>query len=68
LYVKAVDAMVERAVRAGAKLVRPIENMFYGDRSGAVEDPFGYTWYISTHVENVSLGQIKKRTAQMFKQ
>lgn len=65
-YVKNVDAVVEKAIAAGAKLVRAVENMFYGDRSGAVADPFGYIWYIATHVEDVSKAQIKKRAAELY--
>lgn len=48
LYVEDADAQVERALSAGAKLVRPVKDQFYGDRSGAVADPFGYTWTIAT--------------------
>ncbi|MBP1595771.1 MAG: Glyoxalase/bleomycin resistance protein/dioxygenase [Acidobacteria bacterium] len=61
LYVEDVDAFVERAVAAGAKLTRPIENKFYGDRTGGLEDPFGYQWHISTHIEDVSPEEIQKR-------
>jgi PhnB protein len=66
LYVKDVDAMVKRAVAAGAKLIRPVENQFYGDRSGFVEDPFGHQWYVATHVEELTMAQIKKRAAELF--
>ncbi|SRR5579883_9455 len=66
LYVKNVDAIVEQAVAAGARIVRPVENMFYGDRSGTVVDPFGHKWHISTHVENVSPAKIKKRAEALF--
>ena len=66
LYVKNVDATVEKALAAGGKWLRPIENMFYGDRSGAVVDPFGYTWNIATHVEDVTPAQLKKRAAALF--
>ncbi len=64
-YVKNVDEIISRAVKAGAKLLRNVETMFYGDRSGEVEDPFGYKWHISTHVEDVSLAQVKKRMAKL---
>ena len=47
VYVEDVDAAVDRAVKAGAKLVRPVADQFYGDRSGGVEDPFGYRWFIA---------------------
>ena len=66
LYVKDVDAVVKRAVSAGAKLIRPVEDMFYGDRSGGLEDPFGHRWYVSTHIEDLTLSQIKKRAAALF--
>lgn len=61
LYLEDVDAVVGRAVAAGAKLVRPVEDQFYGDRSGGVEDPFGHSWHISTHIEDVSPEEMKKR-------
>lgn len=66
LYIKNVDEVVKRAVRAGAKLIRPVENMFYGDRSAAIKDPFDHQWYVSTHVEDVSIAQVKKRAAALF--
>ena len=65
LYVKNVDSIVEKAVASGAKLLRPVEDMFYGDRCGAVEDPFGHKWHVSTHIEDVTPAQMKKRSAQM---
>lgn len=67
LYVEDVDAVVEGAVKAGAKLTRPIENKFYGDRSGSITDPFGHQWHISTHVEEVSMDELKKRAAALDK-
>jgi PhnB protein len=63
LYVGDVDAAVERAVAAGAKLVMPVADQFYGDRSGAVEDPFGYRWFIATHKEDLTMEEIRRRTA-----
>jgi len=66
LYMKSVDSVVDRAVSAGAKLTRPVENMFYGDRSGMLEDPYGHKWCVSTHIENVSPAQMKKRAAELF--
>lgn len=65
LYVEDVDAFVSKAVAAGAKLQRPVENKFYGDRSGTIEDPFGHTWHISTHVEDVPVEELHKRAAAM---
>jgi PhnB protein len=61
VYVKDVDALVAQAVAAGAKLVRPVANQFYGDRTGGIDDPFGFHWYIATHVEDVSPDELKKR-------
>jgi PhnB protein len=65
LYVPDVDARFKRAVDAGAKVLRPVENQFYGDRSGTVEDPFGHCWTIATHVEDVSPDEMEKRMAEM---
>jgi PhnB protein len=67
LYIKNVDAVVERAVSLGSKIVRPVTDMFYGDRSGTIEDPFGHTWHISTHIEDVTPAQVKKRAAESVK-
>ena len=66
LYTKNVDDVVKRAVAAGAKLSMPVNDMFYGDRSGSIVDPFGHSWYISTHIEDVSPATMRKRAAEMF--
>jgi PhnB protein len=63
LYVEDVDAVYARAVEAGAKATRPVADQFYGDRSGGVEDPFGYTWWIATHIEDVSHEEMQRRAA-----
>jgi PhnB protein len=63
LYVEDVDAVVGRAVEAGAKLKKPVENQFYGDRTGVIEDPFGHAWYVATHVEDVPNEELQKRAA-----
>jgi PhnB protein len=63
VYVEDVDRAVERAVAAGAKLIRPVADQFYGDRTGGIEDPFGYRWYIATHKEDLSLDEIRARAA-----
>ena len=63
LYVEDVDAAVERAVAAGAKLIRPVADQFYGDRTGGVEDPFGYRWFIATHKEDLTMDEIRRRGA-----
>ena len=60
LEVSDVDAFAERAIKAGATLTRPIQDQFYGDRSGQIADPFGYTWVISTHLKEVSTEEIQK--------
>jgi len=65
LYVKDVDALARQAAGAGAKTVRPVQTQFYGDRNGTLEDPFGHQWHISTHVEDVSLTELRRRAAQM---
>lgn len=66
LYVENVDALVERAVKAGGKLDRPVADQFYGDRGGMVTDPFGHKWWIATHVEDVPPDELKKRAAAAF--
>lgn len=60
LNVTDVDAFAERAIKAGATLVRPIEDQFYGDRSGQITDPFGYTWIIATHLRDVPVEEMQK--------
>jgi len=61
LYVPDVDKVVERAVAAGAKTLKPVQDQFYGDRSGFIQDPFGHLWGVATHVEDVSPEQMKER-------
>ena len=65
LYVEDVDAVVDRAVSAGAKLERPVKDQFYGDRTGGVADPFGHSWYVATHVEDVSPEELQRRVAAL---
>jgi PhnB protein len=65
LYVGDVDATVEKAVGAGGKLTRPIEDKFYGDRAGTIEDPYGHVWYIATHKEDVPPKEMKRRMDEM---
>ena len=65
LYVEDVDAVAAKAVAAGGTLKRPVENQFYGDRLGTIEDPFGHVWHISTHIEDVSPEEIGRRAAAM---
>ena len=65
LYVQDVDASVALAVKLGAKIVRPVTDQFYGDRSGMITDPFGHTWNIATHVEDVPEEELQRRLAAM---
>ena len=68
VYVQDVDTFIQRAVAAGAKALTPVENKFYGDRSGSLEDPFGHQWHFATHVEDVSPDEMAKRAAAFMKQ
>ncbi len=61
LYVEDVDDMAERAIGAGATVVRPVKDQFYGDRSGTVADPFGHVWHIATHKEDLTPAELHKR-------
>jgi PhnB protein len=65
LYGENVDARFKRAVDAGAKVVRPVTDQFYGDRSGTVQDPFGHLWTVSTHIEDVTPDQLRERMSKM---
>jgi len=67
IYVEDVDKIFNQAVSAGAKTTRPIENQFYGDRSGNLMDPFGHVWTVSTHKEDVSLEEMQRRMAALPK-
>ena len=64
VYVSAVDAFVAKAVKAGAKVVMPIDDMFWGDRYGIVEDPFGHHWSIATHVRDVTPEEMSEAMRQ----
>ena len=65
LYIPDVDRVVERAVAEGAKIIKPIQDQFYGDRSGFVQDPFGHFWGIATHVEDVSPQEMEERMKKL---
>ncbi|MEK6321164.1 MAG: VOC family protein [Acidobacteriota bacterium] len=65
LYVEDVDAVFDKAVAAGAKVVRPVSDQFYGDRSGKLADPFGHVWFVSTRKENVSAEQVEERYQEL---
>jgi PhnB protein len=61
IYVEDVDSFSQKAVAAGASIVRPVKTQFYGDRSGVFLDPYGYKWSIATHVEDVAPEEMDKR-------
>jgi len=63
VYVEDADRVFEQAIGAGAKALRPVEDQFYGDRSGRFEDPFGHRWDVATHVEDVPAEEMEKRAA-----
>jgi PhnB protein len=64
-YVEDVDQVVAQAIAAGAKAERPVADQFYGDRSGGVVDPFGYRWYVATHIKDVTPEEMKAAMAAM---
>jgi len=66
IYVPDVDAAFARALAAGATRVRPVEDQFYGDRSGTLSDPFGYQWTLATHIEEVSAEEAQRRMIAML--
>jgi PhnB protein len=63
MYVPDVDAVVVRALAAGATLERPVENQFYGDRTGTIADPYGHVWHVATHMEDVPPDELRRRAA-----
>ena len=63
LYVADVDAVFDRAIKAGGKVRRPVADQFYGDRTGMLEDPFGHVWTVGTHTEDLSPEEMKQRMA-----
>jgi PhnB protein len=65
VYVADVDAVFDRALKAGASEERKVENQFYGDRAGQFVDPFGHKWFVATHVEDVTPEEVAKRAAAM---
>ena len=62
IYVKDVDAAAQRAIAAGAQVIRPVKDQFYGDRSGTFADPFGYQWHLATHIEDVGAEEMQRRS------
>ena len=65
LYVEDVDRVYQQARKAGGTGDRPIEDKFYGDRAGSIRDPFGHTWHIATHKEDLSPEELQKRLTEM---
>jgi PhnB protein len=67
VYVEDVDAQFAQAVSAGAKVVKPVQDQFYGDRTGTLEDPFGHIWFLATHKEDLAPDEINRRAEALFK-
>ena len=61
VYLPDVDQVVQRATAEGAKVLRPVEDQFYGDRTGFIQDPFGHLWGVATHIEDVSPKDMEER-------
>ena len=68
VYVEDVDKLFAQAVAAGAKVVKPVQDQFYGDRGGTLEDPFGHVWFLATHKEDLAPEEINRRAEALFKQ
>lgn len=66
VYVEDVDATFAKALKAGAIEVQPLEDKFYGDRSGSFEDPWGHQWHVATHIEDVSPEEMDTRVAELM--
>jgi PhnB protein len=63
IYVEDVDSIYQRAIDAGATEVKPLQDQFYGDRSGTLTDPFGHVWTVATHKEDVTMEEMNRRMA-----
>ncbi len=66
VYIPDCDQVVEKAVAGGAKILKPVQDQFYGDRSGFIQDPFGHLWGVATHVEDVSPQEMKERMKKVM--
>ena len=64
IYTDNVDAMFERAVKAGGKVEQPLQNQFWGDRYGKIRDPFGHVWGVAQHIEDVAPAEMERRAAE----
>jgi len=65
VYFPDVDRVVEKAAAEGAKILKPVQDQFYGDRNGFIQDPFGHLWGVATHVEDVSPQEMNERMKMM---
>jgi len=65
VYIPDCDKVVARAVAGGAKILKPVADQFYGDRTGFIQDPFGHLWSVATHIEDVSPQEMKERMKKM---
>jgi PhnB protein len=68
LHVEDVDTAFAQALKAGATVVRPLKDQFYGERSGTVRDPFGHEWLLGGHLEDVSTEEMQRRYSALFEQ
>jgi uncharacterized glyoxalase superfamily protein PhnB len=68
LYVEDADATVAQAAAAGAKVTMPVQEMFWGDRYGQLEDPFGHRWSVATHVRDLTPQEVRQGMAKMMEQ
>ncbi len=66
VYVANVDQVFAKAIAEGAEAIRPVENQFYGDRSGTLRDPSGHLWSVSTHIEDVEPEELERRAQEML--
>ncbi len=66
LYVEDCDAVFNAAIAAGGKVIKPMQDQFYGDRSGMLEDPYGHRWSVATHKEDLTMEEVGKRAAEFM--
>jgi len=66
LYVTDVDAVFDKAIKHGATVSMPVEDMFWGDRMGALKDPFGHSWAVATHTKDVTTKEMQKAMEEFF--
>jgi PhnB protein len=66
LYIPDVDRVIERAVDEGAKVLKPVQDQFYGDRTGFIQDPFGHLWGVATHIEDVAPKELAERAKKVM--